>query len=217
MERIDLHTHTLLSDGELLPAELASRAEELGHSAIGITDHVGPSNIDLVLKQTKEAAEKLTQNMNLRIVPGVELTHVPLSLIPELASRAKENGAELVIVHGETLVEPVPIGTNIAALKCEDVNILSHPGMLSEEEAELSVETDTYLELTSRKGHSLTNGRVAKLAQEKGAKLLVNTDTHSPDDLITLGEAEAIALGAGLEEDLLPEVLEENPKKILGD
>ena len=38
--RADLHTHTVFSDGELIPAELVRRAMVLGHDVIAITDHV---------------------------------------------------------------------------------------------------------------------------------------------------------------------------------
>ena len=44
-KRIDLHMHSLFSDGELLPSEIARRAYVLGHEAIAITDHVDYSNI----------------------------------------------------------------------------------------------------------------------------------------------------------------------------
>lgn len=40
----DLHTHTIFSDGELLPAELIRRAAVLGYQTIGITDHADRSN-----------------------------------------------------------------------------------------------------------------------------------------------------------------------------
>lgn len=216
MRRIDLHTHTFFSDGELLLSELVARAEELGHEAIGVTDHVGPSNMEWVIEQTVKAANKLNGAMDIRVVPGVELSYVPLSLIPELAREAKGKGAEIVVVHGETIVEPVPPGTNIAALKCEDVDILGHPGMLTLEEAQFAEESGTCLEITSRDGHSLTNGRIARLALETGAKLLINTDAHSPDDLLTFEEAKAIGLGAGLEEDKLDEILIDNPKSLIG-
>ena len=46
-KRIDLHMHSLFSDGELLPSELARRALKLNHEAIAITDHVDYSNIPL--------------------------------------------------------------------------------------------------------------------------------------------------------------------------
>lgn len=215
MERIDLHTHTFLSDGELLPAELARRAEELGHEAIGITDHVGPSNLGNVLEKTLKAAEKLNGEMNTEIIPGVELTHLPLSLIPELAIEAKEKGAKIVTVHGETIVEPVRPGTNISALKCDAVDILAHPGVISMEEAELAAETGTYLEITSHDGHCLTNGRIVNLANETGARMLINTDAHSPDEIITQEEARAVGVGSGISEERIDEVLVDNPKSLL--
>jgi histidinol phosphatase-like PHP family hydrolase len=59
-------------------------------------------------------------------------------------------------------------------------------------------ERGIYLELSARKGHSLANGHVAKLALDVGASLVLNTDSHSPSDLITRKEAEHIARGAGL-------------------
>jgi histidinol phosphatase-like PHP family hydrolase len=38
------------------------------------------------------------------------------------------------------------------------------------------------------------------MAKRCGAKLVINTDTHSPNDLVTMGTARSIARGAGLEE-----------------
>ncbi|MFW5912603.1 MAG: histidinol phosphate phosphatase domain-containing protein [Candidatus Hadarchaeota archaeon] len=213
MKRIDFHTHTFFSDGDLLPAELVNRALTLEHEAIAITDHAGPSNLEQVLDKVKKVSSEI--NAEIRIIPGVELTHVPISLISDLAARARKLGAEVVLVHGETIVEPVPPGTNLAALKCDDVDILAHPGMLSEEEARIASETGTYLEITSRDGHSLTNGRVARLSTEFGAEMVINTDTHSPEDLITKEEAKAIALGSGLEEDAVNRSLNDNPRRIL--
>lgn len=215
MRRIDFHSHTFFSDGELLPAELVNRAQTLGHKAIAITEHVGPSNLESVLKKVSKASEDLSREMEIQVIPGVELTHVPISSVPDLAAKSRELGAKIVLVHGETVVEPVPPGTNLAALKCENVDILAHPGMLSEEEAEIASESGTFLEISARDGHSLTNGRVANLAVEFGAELLVNTDAHSPEDLITYDEAEAVALGAGLEEEMMDRVLKENPESIL--
>ena len=57
-----------------------------------------------------------------------------------------------------------------------------------------------HLEITTRKGHSLTNGYVAKLAAQYGAKLVINNDAHAPGDLVSLEMARLIALGAGMDE-----------------
>ena len=46
---IDFHTHTLLSDGLLLPAEAVRQAEARGYRAIGLTDHADFSNVERVV------------------------------------------------------------------------------------------------------------------------------------------------------------------------
>ena len=50
---IDLHTHSLYSDGELIPAELWRRAQVKGYRYLAITDHVDASNFEVVLPASK--------------------------------------------------------------------------------------------------------------------------------------------------------------------
>jgi histidinol phosphatase-like PHP family hydrolase len=138
------------------------------------------------------------EHWGIKAVPGVELTHVPPTAIPGLAKKAKELGAGVVIVHGETPVEPVLAGTNEAALGCPWVDILAHPGLLTPEEVALAARNGIYLELSQRAGHCLTNGHVAQLAVEAGARLIVGSDAHSPSDLLSSALVEAVARGAGL-------------------
>jgi putative hydrolase len=114
-----------------------------------------------------------------------------------LTAQARALGVPLIVVHGETLAEPVVPGTNRAAIEA-DIDILSHPGLITLEEAALARERGIFLELSARKGHCLANGHVARIALEVGASLIVNTDSHSPSDLITRQQAERIAKGAGL-------------------
>jgi len=197
---IDLHTHSIYSDGELIPAELTRRAAVAGYRAMAITDHGDLSNLDLILPRLCRVAADLGAAWGLTVIPGIELTHVPPATIAEVAREARRLGAKLVLVHGETIVEPVAPGTNLAALQA-DIDILAHPGLLSAEEAALAAERGICLELTTRKGHSLCNGHVAKMALAHGAKLVVNSDSHSPGDLTSLDMARKIALGAGLSEE----------------
>jgi histidinol phosphatase-like PHP family hydrolase len=165
---------------------------------LAITDHIDSSNLDSIVPQiVKFCRENAPLNDDFRVIPGVELTHLPPPLINKLASKAKEKGAKLIIVHGETIVEPVPKGTNAAALDA-DINVLAHPGLISEEEVKMARERGIYLEISSRKGHSLTNGWLARLATKWGAKLILNTDAHDAEDLITEEEARKILQGAGL-------------------
>ncbi len=196
---IDLHTHTTFSDGELIPSELVRRAEVMGYTAIGITDHVDFTNIEHVLLCVSKA-KYMEDVLDIRVLPGVELTHVPPAKILPLVTLARRLGAEIVVVHGETPVEPVRPGTNRAALEA-GVDILAHPGFITIEEAELARENNVCLEITSRLGHNITNGHVVRMAQQAGAKMVVDTDTHSPEDLIDIERAVQIAVGAGLKQE----------------
>lgn len=181
---IDLHTHSIFSDGELIPYELVRRAEAIGYQAIAITDHVDFSNVSSVVPAIVKAVEKLKGHVTIEVIPGAEITHAPPSLIPELVKEARALGARLVVVHGETIAEPVLEGTNRAAIEA-GADILAHPGLISEEDVRFAKERGVMLELTSRKGHCLSNGHVAGEAMRLGAAVLINTDAHGPGDLIT--------------------------------
>ena len=194
---IDLHTHTLFSDGELLPTELWRRAQVLGYRFLGVTDHVDASNFEMVFTRLQAAADSLNNGAPPYFIPGLEFTHLPPALIGPLTARARAMGVPLIVIHGETLAEPVAPGTNRAALEA-DIDILAHPGLITLEDAALAREKDIFLEISARKGHCLANGHVDRIALEVGASLIVNTDSHAPGDLISRRKAERIAQGAGL-------------------
>lgn len=197
---IDLHSHTFFSDGALVPAEHLRRFEVLGYRAVAITDHADSSNIDFIVPRIVQAAADLNPHSKTRLIPGIELTHVPPALMKPLTMRARELGALIVVGHGETPVEPVAPGTNRAAIEA-GVNLLAHPGFITEEEARLAAEKGIFLELSGRKGHSLTNGHVAGLALKVGARMAVCSDGHDPGDFMTAEMAKVVALGAGLGEE----------------
>ncbi|OYT65775.1 PHP domain-containing protein [ANME-1 cluster archaeon ex4572_4] len=221
----DFHTHSLFSDGELLPSELVRRAVVNGYEAVGITDHVDFTNLEHVLgglkrlelwegkgEETKEGGGE-----KIEVLRGVELTHVPAVKIGKMVKKARALGAELVVVHGETLVEPVERGTNRAAVTNPAVDILAHPGLVSAEEAELAKENGVFLEISARRGHCLANGHVAKVSREAGAKLLLNSDLHSPEDFLTEQQAARILAGAGLDLDAgeVKKVMKVNSRDLL--
>jgi histidinol phosphatase-like PHP family hydrolase len=205
----DFHTHTLHSDGELLPSELIQRAVKKGYETIALTDHVDFSNIESVLKSLKRV-----ESDELKVLRGVELTHVPPQKINKLVSEAKKLGADIIVVHGETPVEPVAAGTNKVAVSNNNVNILAHPGLITVEEVEIAKENCVFLEITSRAGHSLTNGHVARVAN--AANIIFSTDTHHPQDLVTEDDAKKVLRGAGLSEKDATDILKTNPQKLLG-
>jgi putative hydrolase len=197
---IDLHTHTLLSDGELLPSELARRAKVKGYSVIGISDHVDASNIETVVPSILKMSENAASYGGITVLPGVEITHVPPNLIGDMILLARRLGIFYVVVHGETLSEPVEEGTNRAGI-LGGADILAHPGLVSEEEMILAKERGVLIEISARKGHCLANGHVAALARKVGVRLVIDTDSHSPSDLITDEDAKRVVMGAGLSEE----------------
>ncbi len=210
---IDLHTHSTFSDGELIPSELVRRAVFRGYTALAITDHVDFTNIEHVLSCVKKI-KSLEDDYEIRLFAGVELTHVPPAKLPALVEKARKLGAEIVVVHGETTVEPVHEGTNHTAVSL-DIDILAHPGFITPEDAEIAKDKGIFLEITSRNGHNRTNGHVARIARETGAKLTVDTDTHAPDDLISDETAFRIAMGAGLDEKGAKEATMTNPSALI--
>lgn len=202
---IDLHTHSFLSDGVLCPAEHLRRVEVMGYQAIAITDHADSSNLDFIIPRLVKAAMEMNPVSKTRLIVGVELTHVPPALFAKLTDRARKLGAEIVVAHGETPVEPVAPGTNRAAIEA-GVDLLAHPGFISETDAALAAEKGVLLELSGRGGHSLTNGHVAKMAKKTGARMVVNADAHAPRDFHNPAMAEKVALGAGLSLDQYHEI-----------
>ena len=214
-KRIDLHTHSFLSDGALLPSEMLRRASALDYEALAITDHVDASNMAFVLQALQRLLKEQPHDFSTHLLLGVELTHVAPSSIDKLARQAKALGAEIVLVHGETIVEPVAPGTNRAALDSVAVDILAHPGFITLEEARLAAERRCYVEITTRRGHSLANGHVARVCQDVGAPMLVNTDMHDPSDMVTLEIAQRVAKGAGLTRDQAFAATVTNPRALL--
>lgn len=194
--RADLHTHTVFSDGELIPAELVRRAMVLGHDVIAITDHVDMTNVEFVASNVAKAVELVEDYI--KVIPGVEITHVPPSKIAKVADMARRNGAQWVVVHGETVTEPVAPGTNLAAAQNPDIDILAHPGFLTIEEAQAAKDNGVIIEVTGRMGHNITNGHVVNVARSVGADMVIDSDTHAPENLMDEKAALTVALGAGM-------------------
>jgi histidinol phosphatase-like PHP family hydrolase len=193
----DLHTHSILSDGEMLPIELIRRMAVLGYTTVAITDHVDESNTKSVIESLDQVRHS-AKIYGVKLLSGVEITHVPPSQIADLAKSAKTIGADIVIVHGETPVEPVAAGTNHAACTCRYVNVLAHPGLITREDAFLAAKNGIALEITSRGGHNRTNGHVALVARETACQIVVDSDAHAPHDLLDERAKFVVAKGAGL-------------------
>ena len=206
----DLHTHSFHSDGVLSLAELSRRCQVKGYKGLVISDHCDHGNLEEVVRSACAFCDAVIgQYAGMDILPGCEITHVPPALIAGLARDARNMGAQVVLVHGETIVEPVVEGTNRAAIEA-GVDVLAHPGLLSPEDAELAAENGVLLEISGRKGHCFTNGHVARAAHQAGAGLCFGSDGHAPGDYPDRLTAERILGGAGLSPEQIQTVFDNN-------
>jgi histidinol phosphatase-like PHP family hydrolase len=211
----DFHSHTFLSDGVLSPLELIRRAAVRQYAAIAVTDHTGPGSLARIIKEVSKDCELARSQWGIIAIPGVELTHLPAAAIDDVARKAKDLGAWLVVVHGESPVEPVEEGTNLAAVKSRSVDILAHPGHMTLKVAELAANNNVFIEITTRRGHCITNAHVAKMAAEAGALMLLNSDTHDEDDLLSDQITKDVLRQAGINSRKFKQILESNPLKLL--
>ncbi|GAA0782864.1 PHP domain-containing protein [Hathewaya limosa] len=66
MLRADLHTHTIASDGVLTINDLLLKAKQKNLDIVAITDHDSIGSLDEALK--------LSKTLNIKVIPGIELT-----------------------------------------------------------------------------------------------------------------------------------------------
>lgn len=211
----DFHTHTFLSDGVLAPTELIRRAIHNGYRVMAITDHVGPGNLEFVVKTLARDCAAASKRWDILALPGVEITYTPIDDIDAVAAEARALGAKMINVHGETVVEPVEPGTNLATVSSGNVDVLAHPGLITEEEARMAAERGIFLEVSARKGHGFANGHVVKMAAKAGARIILDSDAHEPGDLLTRDFAMNVARGAGLDADAAKRLLDDAPLDLL--
>jgi putative hydrolase len=212
--RYDFHMHTFFSDGELLPIELIRRAFVLGNRAIAITDHASYSNVEDLVPAIARDCDAV-EGWNVTAIPGVEITHVPPKKMDAIIKKARKAGAKIIVVHGESPVEPVTPGTNKQAAMNPDVDVLAHPGHITVDEAQLAKDNGIYLEITCRSGHMNTNGHVFRIGSSVGANFLVNSDAHECGDISTYSSAKRVAAGAGMTKSDIEKALSKNPLELM--
>jgi len=202
---VNLHTHSLLSDGCLLPAEVCVRYAAAGYTAIAITDHADYSNVESVVASITKFCATWPKDFSLRVLPGVELTHCALGQFVPLVKYCRKHGIAVIVGHGETVCEPVIKGTNRACIEA-GVDILAHPGHISDADAKLAAKRGIRLEITTRKSHGITNKEVAAQALKWHCRMVLDHDSHSPSDIITPAQTLRVARTAGLTIPIIKEI-----------
>ena len=140
---------------------------------------------------TGDEAARLIPNGAVVTVSSSAAQLVPDKVLAGIETRFLSAG----LSNNLTVVFPIAVGDSFGTLGLDH---LAHPGLITPEEVDLAKARSISLEITARKGHSLTNGHVAQMAIKAGASLVFNTDSHDPEDLLEIEGAKKILLGAGL-------------------
>jgi histidinol phosphatase-like PHP family hydrolase len=99
-------------------------------------------------------------------------------------------------------------GTNAAAVRSNGVDILAHPGLIAEADAEEAAKRGIFLELSARPGHCWGNGHVYSVARKTAAPIAVDSDAHDEAGLLSVPKVCAIVRGAGGSELMLRHITE---------
>ena len=194
----DFHIHVNCSGGRdgLLPSEAMRLAKCAGFRAVGLIVRADPSTLPILLPTLKTLVKTCSLYAGIEAFAGVELVHVPPALLPDAVGQAREQGAALILAHGES------IPRQLAAINA-GVDILAHPGLITVEDAQLAAEKGVLLELNTAPRHCLANGHIVRMAERFGCELLLNSDASSSADFespdVTQALRKAAALGAGLD------------------
>jgi histidinol phosphatase-like PHP family hydrolase len=95
------------------------------------------------------------------------------------------------------------------------VDVLAHPGLITPDEARIAAARGCFLEVSGRKGHGFANGHVVRTALDAGARLVLDSDGHAPEDLLRPAFQRLVLSGAGLPGSEFETVLQENPRALI--
>jgi DNA polymerase (family 10) len=202
--RGDLHMHTTATDGRDDVAAMAAAAHRLGYSYIAITDHSKALAMANGLDESRALAHAArVQALNgrfegLSLLAGIEcdiLADGRLDLADDCLAQL-----DLVVasVHSHFSQDEAQMTDRVLrALESPWVDVLAHPtGRLLLKREPLRVNMEAVAASAARHGVALEincqidrldlNDAHARLARERGARLVISTDAHSVAALGTL-------------------------------
>jgi DNA polymerase (family 10) len=217
--RGDLHMHTTATDGRADAETMALAARAAGHEYIAITDHsqaLAMAN-GLDERRTLEHARAI-RALNERLEGITLLAGIECDIRPDgTLDLADDCLAELDIViasvhsafnQGESqMTERV-----LRALECPWVDVLGHPtgrlilkrepyGLAFDRIVAAAAAAGVVLEINSQVDRLDLDDAHARLARDRGAKLMIDSDAHSPAALGNLRWGVSTARRAWLEPD----------------
>ena len=195
--RGDLHMHTTATDGRDDLDSMAAAAQRLGHEYIAITDHSKAMAMSNGLNESRaleHAARVRALNgryEGLTLLAGIEcdiLADGTLDLSHDCLAQLDWVVASVHSHFGQE--EPRMTDRLLRAIECPWVDVLGHPTgrlLLRREPARVNMDLLTAaaarlgvaLEINAQTARLDLNDAHARLARERGVRLVVSTDAHS--------------------------------------
>lgn len=195
----DLHCHTNWDGGEHSIEEMAKEAISLGYKYIGITDHTKSLKIEngldekRIVEQRKEI-DKLNEGFkNFKILQGSEVDILADGSLDINDKTLKTLDYVAISIHsGFKMTKRDMTKRVLKAMDNPYVRILNHPtGMITNKREGYNIDIESVinkavknkiaLEINSYRGD--LSSAFAKLAKEKGVKLVINSDAHNKKEL----------------------------------
>lgn len=231
----DFHVHSSWSDGFNTIEENVSFAKKMGLDFIGITDHSQSLKIahglsdEKVVKKIKEIERINKKYPDIWVLCGTECDIKSDGTLDYSDKILKKFDFVCIGIHMGFKMKREDMTKRITkAMENQYVNFLAHPtGRLIgrrdpyevdiEQIIDIAKSTNTFLEINSFPDRLDLNDIHAKLAKEKGVKIVIGTDAHSVEHLLYIKFGIATARRGWLEKkDVLNTYPMKEIEKILG-
>jgi len=194
--RGDLQMHTRWSDGSDSAEAMARAAKERGYEYIAITDHsqslkfVGGVTVE-ELREHAKLVKQVGDKVGIAILMGTECEVHPDGSLDYPDEVLKELDIVLAAVHTRFRMSEAEMTKRmIKAMENPHVDVVAHPtGRLLGQRESYSVNVERLVEAARRTGTVLEinagpqrldlRDTQARMAQERGVKLAINTDAHT--------------------------------------
>ncbi|MBU6080167.1 DNA polymerase/3'-5' exonuclease PolX [Allobacillus halotolerans] len=193
----DLHMHTTWSDGAQSIEEMVKKNIEKGYQFIAITDHskflrVADGLDEVRLRQQREKIKEVQAKYpEITIFCGVEMDILPDGTLDFSDEFLKEMDFVIASIHSSFSQSEEKIMARMrTAMESPYVDMIAHPTgrLIGRREGyaldidtfiDWAVETNTIIELNANPNRLDLHWTELRKAQEKGARIAINTDAHS--------------------------------------